>query len=513
MKGDFKGDFTRDTFDPFKHFSRVLIQQGRVQLDADWNEQADILTHYLRELARAIIGSHGGPEGEDGFAVSTEDASGKVADKGDFFIGVGDYYIDGILVENEDVDEDGNPLPYTYMYQPYYAPKPAAIPIESAQFNLVYLDIWEEQITYLQDELIREVALGEGRPDTATRAQIVWQVKVLSDSALKKVDINLSGIFDQIQKTPDKNKPQVISTQIKEITKHLRELLQPKDRGLLKAKAKVDTQDGTDPCITPPESQYRGDENQLYRVEIHKGNISRDSTQGDTIATFKWSRDNGSVVFPITSQPEPDGKNTTVIIGNVGRDERLTVEQGDWVEIVDDDYILQGRAESLLKVNKVDETDPLNIVLTLENVFSYSVNMEKNPILRRWDQRARAPKKDSEPDLFDTKTGTVKIVEGQGEGPNETNWITLEDGVQMQFQLGNSNYRTGDYWLIPTRTITGDVEWPTKKTVPVQHIALPPHGVDHHYAPLAIIQFDGGNNIKDRIDLRFVFSPIVMPVT
>ena len=37
-----KGDFSRDTFDPAKQFTRVLMQQGRVQLDADWNEQIAI---------------------------------------------------------------------------------------------------------------------------------------------------------------------------------------------------------------------------------------------------------------------------------------------------------------------------------------------------------------------------------------------------------------------------------------------------------------------------------------
>ena len=45
-----KGDFSRDTFDPDRHFSRVLMQQGRVQLDADWNEQAAIMQHALRSL-------------------------------------------------------------------------------------------------------------------------------------------------------------------------------------------------------------------------------------------------------------------------------------------------------------------------------------------------------------------------------------------------------------------------------------------------------------------------------
>ena len=34
---------------------------------------------------------------------------------------------------------------------------------------------WERHITWLEDERIREVGLGG--PDTATRAQVVWQVK------------------------------------------------------------------------------------------------------------------------------------------------------------------------------------------------------------------------------------------------------------------------------------------------------------------------------------------------
>ena len=61
------GDFTRDTFDPGKHYSRVLMQQGRVQLDADWNEQASILLHYMRALGRDLFGPHAGPAEGAGF--------------------------------------------------------------------------------------------------------------------------------------------------------------------------------------------------------------------------------------------------------------------------------------------------------------------------------------------------------------------------------------------------------------------------------------------------------------
>ncbi len=61
-----KGDFSRDTFDKAKHFSRVLMQQGRVQLDADFNEQTAILLHYLRTLAADLIGPFAGSGGRIG---------------------------------------------------------------------------------------------------------------------------------------------------------------------------------------------------------------------------------------------------------------------------------------------------------------------------------------------------------------------------------------------------------------------------------------------------------------
>ena len=50
-----KGDFTRSTFNARKHFTRVLMQQGRVQVDADWNEQQAILQHRDQTTAGDVI--------------------------------------------------------------------------------------------------------------------------------------------------------------------------------------------------------------------------------------------------------------------------------------------------------------------------------------------------------------------------------------------------------------------------------------------------------------------------
>src|SRR3954464_5961270 len=88
-----KGDFTRNTFDAKNFFNRVLMQQGRVTLDADFNEQVDILLHYMRTLARDLIGPYAAPSEDPGFKIS--------ADKDGISISAGRYYVDGILVENK----------------------------------------------------------------------------------------------------------------------------------------------------------------------------------------------------------------------------------------------------------------------------------------------------------------------------------------------------------------------------------------------------------------------------
>src|SRR6266487_5332988 len=166
-----KGDFTRDTFDAVKHFSRVLIQQGRVALDADHNEQTAILLRYMRILARALVGPSAAPASADGGFLLATDANN------DFTISKGRYYVDGILIEN---DTDN----CTYKHQPDFpvsADDSLSVALaEGVKANhsfLIYLDVWERHITPIEDDSIREKALGG--PDTCTRAKVVWQVKAV----------------------------------------------------------------------------------------------------------------------------------------------------------------------------------------------------------------------------------------------------------------------------------------------------------------------------------------------
>src|ERR671919_54046 len=62
-----RGDFSRTTFRPQNHYSGVRLQQGRVQLDAEFNEHADIEAYRDESLTRDVVGMNGVPYEGGGF--------------------------------------------------------------------------------------------------------------------------------------------------------------------------------------------------------------------------------------------------------------------------------------------------------------------------------------------------------------------------------------------------------------------------------------------------------------
>src|SRR6478672_2393451 len=306
-----QADFSRRTFDPAKHFSTVLSQQGRVQLDADANEQAAILLYQLRTAIADLVGPAAAPAAHPGFTIELQpNTKGTIED---LLISQGRMYVDGILVENDQAT--------TYWHQPdgYLDPAADGDRLPDQDPFVVYLRVWERLITAVQDPAIREVALGDPGPDTAARSKVTWQV------ATHKVTAGDNG-------TPAEQLKNWLAS------------LNP-NRGLLAAAAKRPDDADEDPCHLSPESLFRGPENQLYRVEVHSGGqawagpTSRPEVKTRTGAvgsfqhgaTFKWSRENASVVFPVVSLAGSEVQVTTV-----GRDGKLGLEVNDWVELIDD---------------------------------------------------------------------------------------------------------------------------------------------------------------------------------
>jgi hypothetical protein len=463
-----KGDFSRISFDPKNHFSSVLLQQGRVTLDADPNEQSAILLHYLRTLARDIIGPCGGPVANLGFKLRVDSTTAPSASP-KLKIGAGRYYVDGILVENEVecdyADQAGVKPPDDPLLQWLKAP--------SGDMWL-YLDVWERHISWIEDDRIRESALGG--PDTCTRTKVVWQVRgVARATVLDRLTTKRDAIDLMLKDTKlTKARGAVLQAQLQKLDDAIRTLMtDPAGQGGKNCAAPLGSLDGLsdaqmtarldpgqqikDPCVLAPDALYRGVENQLYRVEIHRGSAA------GTTPTFKWSRDNGSVA--------------TRWLGTEGNDLIVTNARGftagAWVELSDDAHDLLGQSGLLVKLAKV-QGDRLSV--DPGTTFGASLALTHgmaNAKVRRWDQ--------TETDDITLDSGAVPLLEASA---TNTQWIDLEDGVQVQFAAGGS-YRSGDYWLIPARVATGSIEWPhTVSDTGTIWSAQPPQGVEHHYASL-----------------------------
>lgn len=520
-------DLTRSTFRPERIYSGVVQQQGRVQLDADWNEAVDIAAHTARTSTGDVVGACGVPREAPGF--------GLVGVDGELLLSPGRIYVGGVCCElspgaltfvDTHVDEDGRLVggtldglvldgrpvqqgdwvqvrgaggdgggggdgdlsdapvavatvdadtrhveltsPVTVpagavqlrrwanVFGQPWLPPPAVVRPPAPEGDavdtelpdgtyLAYLDVWERAVTALEDANLRDPALGG--PDTAARTQVVWQVRLHGLDSDSNVDIRCDTL-------PSWDELGLSRT------------------GRLAAQAEPETTPDDD-CDVPPGAGYRRLENQLYRVEVHDPGPAG-------AATFKWSRENASVV---ARWQATHGK--VLKVAETGGGAVTAFAPGDWVELTDRDRELTGTpGVFVLLAGGVEEgelpvkpdADPVPDDGSIDRA-----DFGAHAVVRRWDAR--------------TPPATI---------PDDDGWVDLEDGVQVRFDPSGT-YRTGDWWLVPARTATGDVDWPSGDAGDA--IARPPAGPVHRYCSLAVVHVRDGEAVKVR-DCRPQFPPL-----
>jgi hypothetical protein len=431
-------DTSRFTFDPRRNFGGVVMEQGRPQLDSDWNE-------WLAEIARRTQAGALDMMGPAAYPINITPNAFQISASGgaggnQITIGAGRYYVDGLLAENHGPlgaeawdpalgELSGAPLVLpppnvvvNYLDQPHY---PSPPPIGNGPY-LAYLDVWQREVTYLEAPHLIDKAVGV---DTSGRLQTVWQVKLQ----------DLSGIAGAVD----------CSTDIPAFDS----LTQPSAARLTNGYTQS-TPSG--PCCLASNTGYTGLENQLYRVEIHKGGAA---------PTFKWSRDNASVGTTVTGIATVviSGANVSqLMVTSLGRDQVLGFNNGDWVEVTDDYRELAGEPGEL---HQITGTGP-GLLLTLDSVIGISLDpttASRHTRITRWDQQGTA---------------------GQGDipVPLDGSAVTLEDGITVNFGLvpATGTFYSGDYWIFAARTADGSIE-------PLA--SAPPRGIHHHYAKLGIVTF------------------------
>jgi len=441
------GDYSRKTFKPMRNYSGVLMQQGRVQLDADWNEQLAINLRRQRAQTVDTIGRAVVPlETPDGFKLELN--------AGELSIFPGRMYVDGLLAENHGTDpsefygvlaEERGSEPVSYHQQPYFPNVADIAPLPGSGTGIAYLDVWQREVTYIKQPGLVEPAVGI---DTTARWQTVWQVKVLPVETANGEELECA---DQVA-TWDK----LVAPSAARLSTDL-----------------VDAQNEENVCLVPTEGGYRALENRLYRVEVHGGG-------GFNEATFKWSRHNASIE---TAVYQISGLSLTV--AQAQWDTVRSFNIGDWVEITDDVREFSGLAGEMRLVTGIDYAQN---IIELESAlpaadFPTDSNdapaSDRHTRIRRWDQKNDA----------DLNTGLTIIT-------NEA--FYLEDGIQISFAIDESpalsgDFKAGDYWVFHARSATAEIELLDR---------APPRGIHHHYARLAILNFP-----DDQDDCRIHWPP------
>ena len=244
-------------------------------------------------------------------------------------------------------------------------------------------------------------------------------------------------------------------------------------------------------CSPYETAGYQKLENQLYRVEVHEsGNLAS--------ATFKWSRDNGTIVSRVTEFQSADNQ---IRIEKRGRDKFLDFDKDQWVEMTDELHESLGLPGTLVKLVSVDDTMLKYDPRTVYGKPIQATNYASNPRVRRWESRTGQRTAPTMP--LAVQEGVIITVET----PRNSGYIHLEEGIEIQLSA-DGHYKSGDYWFVPARTNDGDVEWPqVAEGASGEPLAILPNGIAHHYAPLAVIRRSGEGRIQV-LDLRILFPSL-----
>jgi hypothetical protein len=475
-------DSSRFTFDPWKNFSGVVMQQGRVQLDSDWNEWLAEFVRRIRAgtldtLGRAVVPM----TTPAGFQITPGQGSAGNLSIG---IGIGRMYVDGLLAENHGLpapdptkwipaaggpvassrsnalqpfalnrvwdsalDELEGQIAVNYDQQPYYPNAGSFAPFpQSGGPYLIYLDVWQREVTFLEDPDLIEKAVGV---DTTGRLQTVWQVKWQDVSGVKEVNC---------------------STRDADLPAAWQNLLLPPGGRLTTG---VVQSNPSGPCCLTPNTGYTGLENQLYRVEIHQpGAIGA--------ATFKWSNNNASVATGILAITQG---GTVLTVESTGKDDVLRFSPNDWVEITDDWLELDGIPGELHLVSQVNDSAKTVTLSSAVSPTSFPVgptgqtDSSRHTRLTRWNQSGKLFESDGATVWADLgapgSTGDIPV-------PPAGTTLILENGITISFDVAAnaSLFRTGDNWEFAARTADGTVEYLD---------AAPPRGINHHHVRLALV--------------------------
>lgn len=554
-------DISRETFDPRKHYIGVVMQQGRVQLDADWNEQQAIHQHIIETEARDIIGQCGAPRSGGGFRI------GFTPDKTDLVISPGRFYVDGILCELN----EGTPGPVRF--------------VNDTQARVSYWNVDGQDFQKGQWVEFLDAQMRPSQPvrildvDAATQTLTLLAARSNFDTSNLKdrEDLSLRRITTYTTQPyypttqgeyprpafatePEDTKLPTLNLQANHyllviyIDAWKRSVTSLDDERLLEAAlGGVDTttrlQTVWQVKILPIELQsefnstlarHRELLEQLREIDRESGGEKREGREQiedsranveREIATFastltcnssfsEWDALTAPLPGTMNARTDSNGE-----AGNAGYQRlenqlyRVQVHfgsdarEGPSFKWSRDNGSVEAMIESVdnnkVVVKEIGPGDGMGFgagqwVELLDDIRELNGLPGHFVRIKEVDPITGALLLEQAPPPIDGEEHT-KLRRWEGGGPIVMNgsWIGLESGIQVQFFPGT--YRNGDYWLIPARTAIGDIEWPPYAVPNVNPIPQGRAGIHHHYARLARVLLAQTVSVQD---CRWRFAPL-----
>ena len=306
---------------------------------------------------------------------------------------------------------------------------------------VAYLEVWERPVTAVEDPGIREVALGT--VDTAVRTQLMAQVKLapLSTSVPKAGEARIAqAAFDAV-----------------EVSGGELFLTVPAGSTI------------PDPCALPTSEGYSGDDNRLYRIQVHSGgSLSQ--------VTFTWSRDNANELFAATLSASGefvlDG-STVLAAGDLVEVLSSVVDLGDDKQgsVSASAFVPPERAVGQLGqlVEVPSQAGDDSVRFRLADVDDASVPVAVDD--RYGDLPAAGLKLRRWHGVLDPQ----RLAGGGVVDPSAS--YVLEDGITVSLS-SRGTYRAGQYWQHQART----------GVAPAEPWRSAPHGPERWFAPLALLR-------------------------
>jgi Family of unknown function (DUF6519) len=425
-------DRARISYDPTQQYRAVVAQQGRVTLEADWNEAHQIASEELREETLDFVGASGTPD--DGYQVVS------VPQSFDFATTLGTMYVGGIRAFS--------PTQIQYSSQPDWLDHvgdldwvdPAAVAQLPAASNLelVYLLLREQEVSAIEDAALLEKALGG--PDTTQRLRLIQRIVRLQTQSA-----SCSSALDEANKIWGEKKGLQL------------------DRATLRLLSAATLQVSFAPPPTPvdlcePEARsgYLGANNQLIRVQI----ISFDSSTNQ--GKFVWGHDNAAFLYRVEVI-----NNQSLRLQSRPVDEFHRPITNQAVEVLrsaaqlhNNEYVAASTGlVTTLTANYDLDTQAVNLATALPAEYQNTVQTPRL-FLRVWEK------------IYDFTPGTP---------------VSLGDtGLQVTLSTNSQPWHVGDYWQIAVRPGEPTKVYPQR----YQEAPQPPDGPRLWACPLAVIGWE-----------------------